>query len=137
MAYMPGVLRSKPSKHAVEEYADPDQGPIGSEIPTKQRSTDLKDQYTQGGQHRKDDEVGSRRTELPPPTSPRVDDKPKEEPRSVHDERENAEQVSNVIHHATRKRAGEPAFRSELYINDSLGCPTGVILSGFGDRTTA
>ncbi len=97
----------------------------------------MKDQYTQGGQHRKDDEVGSRRTELPPPTSPRVDDKPKEEPRSVHDERENAEQVSNVIHHATRKRAGEPAFRSELYINDSLGCPTGVILSGFGDRTTA
>jgi hypothetical protein len=75
---------------------------------------------TEGKRHRTDDEVGSRRTELPPPTGPGVDDKPKEKPRSVHDECENAEQVSNVIHHATRKWAVGPALRSELYINESL-----------------
>jgi hypothetical protein len=93
---------------------------------------ELKGQYTQGGEHRTDDEVGSRRTGLPPPTGPRMDDKPEEEPRSVYDERENAEQVSKVIHYVTRKRAGGPPFGPNYTSMSQLGVlryPTRVIVA--------
>src|SRR6478609_3480110 len=95
---MPPVLELKPHRDRVEDSGDSDKYPARSEILTQQRPAEPVEHRADGDHHRENDEIRSRRAQPSPPMGPRVNQKPKQEPRRQDANANDTENIPNAIH---------------------------------------